>query len=333
MQKCYYDLLGVPRSASPDEMKKAYRKKALELHPDRNFGDEDTVKALFQEVQKAYEILSDPQERAWYDSHREQILHGYDDFTSYAGSGTTEDEIMRYFSASAYGNMDDSPKGFYTTYRTLFDTLLQEESTAYYEFNPKAENVDFPTVSFGYSHSPWEDVVKSFYDFWGNFATEKGFGWVEKYRLSEAPDRRIRRLMEKENKKLREAAKKAYTDAVRSLVQFIRKRDPRVKAATERLRLSNLNNRENAKKQAQIDREKFLETVGGYQEQDWAKVDYSVLDEHYEEEEELEPEDPLYCVPCSKRFKTPQQKSNHEKSKKHLKCLKDLKREMWLEEK
>ena len=72
----YYELLGVERSATEDELKKAYRRKALLLHPDKNRGDEERATKVFAEVQAAYEVLSDPQERAWYDSHESSILRG-----------------------------------------------------------------------------------------------------------------------------------------------------------------------------------------------------------------------------------------------------------------
>lgn len=64
----FYETLGVARSASDDEIKKAYRKLAMKYHPDRNQGDAE-AENKFKEVQKAYDILSDKEKRAAYDQY------------------------------------------------------------------------------------------------------------------------------------------------------------------------------------------------------------------------------------------------------------------------
>ncbi|MFO1190022.1 MAG: molecular chaperone DnaJ [Alphaproteobacteria bacterium] len=62
----YYDVLGVQRGASPDELKKAYRKLAMQHHPDRNQGDKE-AEQRFKELNEAYDVLKDEQKRAAYD--------------------------------------------------------------------------------------------------------------------------------------------------------------------------------------------------------------------------------------------------------------------------
>src|SRR5690348_9249050 len=71
----YYEVLGVGKSASADEIKKAYRKVAMQHHPDRNPGDH-TAEERFKEAAETYSVLSDPQKRAAYDRFGHQGLQG-----------------------------------------------------------------------------------------------------------------------------------------------------------------------------------------------------------------------------------------------------------------
>ncbi|MFM7410729.1 MAG: DnaJ domain-containing protein, partial [Actinomycetota bacterium] len=71
----FYDILGVARGASADEVKRAYRKRARELHPDAN-PDAPGAEDKFKELSRAYEVLSDPQQRANYDRFGEAGIGG-----------------------------------------------------------------------------------------------------------------------------------------------------------------------------------------------------------------------------------------------------------------
>jgi molecular chaperone DnaJ len=64
----FYETLGVGKAATDDEIKKAYRKKAMKYHPDRN-PDNPQAEAQFKEAKEAYEMLSDNNKRAAYDRH------------------------------------------------------------------------------------------------------------------------------------------------------------------------------------------------------------------------------------------------------------------------
>lgn len=74
-KKDYYDLLGIPKSVSQEDLKKAYRKLAMKYHPDRNQGNKD-AETKFKEISEAYEVLSDDQKRAAYDQYGHGAFDG-----------------------------------------------------------------------------------------------------------------------------------------------------------------------------------------------------------------------------------------------------------------
>src|SRR3954464_10746458 len=89
----YYEVLGIQRGASVDEIKKAYRKLAMKYHPDRNPGDK-AAETSFKEAAEAYEVLSDDQKRGRYD----QLGHAGVEGMGHAGQGfNSMEEIFAAF--------------------------------------------------------------------------------------------------------------------------------------------------------------------------------------------------------------------------------------------
>lgn len=330
MPRCYYEVLEVERDASDDLIKKSYRKLALKWHPDKNDNSEESTR-VFTEIQQAYEVLIDQQERAWYDKHREKIIRGGDDYVD------NSINLMKYFSASVYCGYGDDEQGFYAVYSNVFRIITEEDS----EF---ATDKDLEVPEFGTSLSDYEEVVQPFYAHWQSYSTMKSYVWLDKYDLREAPNRRVQRLMEKDNKKIRDAAKRERNEEVRALVKFVRKRDKRVKVYLELLKEKDEERKritDRKRLEALREREKMFEQ---YKEESWASLsgleedlvqmnahldsvfgkDNDVSDSQSEDEEEQQ----YYCVACDKAFKTEKALTNHEKSRKHRDNVAAIKREM-----
>lgn len=307
----------------------------MELHPDRNYGNVEETTKQFAEVQSAYEVLSDAQERSWYDTHRDTILRSEDDVSGehyeHNVRITTAQDVTRIITRF-HGPVDfsDSPTGFYSMLRDTFDDLAREEQlTCEWE---DLDLVEYP--SFGHANDHYEDTVKHFYAVWNGFVTKKTFSWEDIYRYSDAPDRRVRRMMEKENKRLREEAIRAFNDAVRSLVAFVKKRDPRFKPnmQTEAERQNVL--RKAAVAQAARSRaaNKARHDPRPEEVPEWMKSS-EVQEDSLSDEAEDKVKETFECVVCNKHFKSEKQYEAHENSRKHMRAVQHIRRQMQQEDK
>ncbi|XP_012695778.2 dnaJ homolog subfamily C member 21 [Clupea harengus] len=356
--KCHYEMLGVKTDATDDQLKKVYRKLALQWHPDKNLDNAEEAAEQFKLIQAAYEVLSDPQERAWYDNHRDALLKG-------GVVGDYKDDsvdLVQYFTASCYSGFGDDEKGFYTVYRTLFESIMNEEME--HSKEEDEEEDEFP--SFGDSPSDFDTVVHLFYAYWQSFCTRKNFAWKEEYDTRRASNRWEKRAMEKENKKMRDKSRKERNELVRQLVAFVRKRDKRVQAhkiLVEEQNAAKAKKAEELRRQQKLSQAKLAED---YKEQSWASMtelekelrqmearygqEFGDTSESEEEEgdtlettnngcgdnvqtEEMDDfDDSLYCPACDKYFKSDKAMQNHEKSKKHKEMVVFLRQQLEAED-
>ncbi|CAK8997850.1 unnamed protein product [Durusdinium trenchii] len=344
---CYYELLGVDRKCDAAEIKATYRKLALRMHPDKAHQNgmcpEEATKR-FQQIQEAYSVLSDVQERAWYDAHREQILRGDD------GPGEdpfkTKINLYKYFSVSCFDGFGDDPSGFFAVYRELFEAIDAEEE--------QWEDADEDHVAmppFGGPDADWADV-SAFYRHWLEFCSRKAFGHADQWNPKEAQNRQVRRAMEQENKKARQAAKKEFNAEVRQLVKFVQKRDPRVLARQKQQMKENIekNQRDRAQKEKQKadqvkEREERKVAARQAEEERWAETKArkeeqrargEVVSEEEDDSEDRDTDARLVlavaveycCEPCRKTFKSEKAFDQHAKSKKHLQVVAKFRKEL-----
>ena len=96
-EKDYYKILGVERSATADEIKRAYKKVAIKYHPDRNPGDKE-AEEKFKQAAEAYDVLRDPDKRARYDQFGAAGVNGAGGFGGFSADSMDINDIFRHFS-------------------------------------------------------------------------------------------------------------------------------------------------------------------------------------------------------------------------------------------
>lgn len=146
--------------------------------------------------------------------------------------------IVPFMHSGCYSGFDNHPPnneeegavgGFYQVYKEAFEQIVACER------RQMDIDVDWPT-DFGNGDSEWSELVQPFYQAWESFSSGLNFAWEDKYNVFEdAPNRRVRRLMEEENKKARRSAKKAYNQDIWTLIAFVKRRDPRYKAKQQQV--------------------------------------------------------------------------------------------------
>ncbi|KAK3856240.1 hypothetical protein Pcinc_037423 [Petrolisthes cinctipes] len=360
--KCHYEILGVTLKANDDDLKKAYRKMALQWHPDKNPDKSEEAKEQFQLIQAAYEILSDPQERAFYDRNRESILRG----KAANSEGNPENlDLFKYFTRQCYSGFNDSEKGFYTVYRQVFEDIAAKDM----KYMDDEEDIIIP--NFGSSDSDLEDVGQ-FYRYWSGYCTAMEFHWAETYDMREAHQmgRYVQRKAGRDNRKARQKARKEFNEEVRALVMFVRKRDKRWEARKkmlEEIALEKNQKQKERNRQMNEERENVMKheleaakaDMAGYEKElellerkfaeEWGlseEEDNEGMEENGAQEEEtgedteekqndedlLSVLETLYCVACNKDFKTEKAMENHQRSKKHKENLEALKAVMTAED-
>lgn len=370
----YYELLEVELNDSADVIRKAYRRLALRLHPDKNPGREEEANKKFIRLQEAYDVLIDDHERAWYDKNRDRLMYGVEEdeqeedvdakcryfksggeapkATSMA-PGIGVPHLLRFHSPSLTKDTSDSNTSFYGTFRRLFERLADEDRIAApYPGEDRTSDMADPWrddaamyPSFGHPDTPYVPTlpsnelscVRAFYQFWSQFSSRKSFAWKDLHDTRQAKDRRLKRILEKENKRARDSARREYNEAIHGLVTFIRRRDPRVKAfhAQQQSKTASKPNEEWLRAEAlRIQNEKRAQAAS-FQAQSWQITSEPEDDDFVDDfgsgssmDDEVSDEPFWDCVACHKRFLSEAAWSNHERSKKHKKEVERLKREM-----
>jgi DnaJ family protein A protein 5 len=205
-----YDILGVEQEASAQEVRTAYRRMALQMHPDKNLQSSEEAAIKFRELQHAYEVLSDPPSRTSYDRQFRQAESVSSYTTSRWAFAEPEEEetieLTRFFGAGAYSGYHEGPDGFWTVYTDVFQRIhsLEPQDVSVSRQHVWSARVDQGGANtgstrwmpaFGNLSSPYHDV-EAFYDAWKSFSSRRDFLSACTWDLGLASNRWERRRME-----------------------------------------------------------------------------------------------------------------------------------------
>ncbi|CAD2097878.1 DnaJ protein, putative [Plasmodium vinckei lentum] len=303
--QCYYEILGVEKNATIEDIKKNYKKLVLNYHPDKNSNrSEEELKRythIFRKIQESYECLIDEKRRKWYDVNRNKIIRGREEEEK-EGDGAysysnykVNINIWGYFNNNCFSGYDDNcEKGFYNVYRKLFEDIIKEENEELNKINKiNKNNKENPinAPSFGNSQTCGKSIDE-FYEYWSNFSTVKKFDFFNEYLKSyEFENRHTRRNLKKESEKKSIKERKNYNENIRSLVQHLKQYDTRylnrVVQIVEEKRKKN-EEKENKKKQQLLERKLLFEqTKKKWEEEQAAYYDEEDLSDHNQHKREF----------------------------------------------
>lgn len=154
MKKDFYEILGISKNADAAEIKKAYRKKALEFHPDKNPGNAQAEES-FKVAAEAYEVLSDPQKKAKYDQYGHQAFDGSGGFGGGHGGMNMDDIFSQFgdifggaFGGGGFGGGGESRRVKGTNLRIKVKLTLEEIANGVEKKVKVKRKVQAPGVSY-----------------------------------------------------------------------------------------------------------------------------------------------------------------------------------------
>lgn len=190
-----YEILGVGEDASAQEIKTAYKRSALLMHPDKNIDTPEESAIQFRKLQHAYEVLGDASSRARYDASSRSSYSVMND----GGEEEDDEELVglsRFFGANAYTGYNEEPGGFFSVYGDIFQKIASLEPELQGTMMHAQAWGEERRPPFGDMTSDYKDIVEKFYNVWSEFSSAREFRSECVWDLQIASNRWERRRME-----------------------------------------------------------------------------------------------------------------------------------------